>query len=504
MNDSGWVAFVGAGPADPGLLTVRARELLGAAGTVIPDAAVPRSVLAHCRADVTVLPAGDSALAVRIALAGGGAGGPVVRVIDGDPGSHDSFVIEAAACAQADLPFEVVPGVAPATAVPAYAGMPLGADVTVVDPRTADWVSLGRTRSTLVMAGAESLPDVAAALVMAGRPGTTPVAVITGGTTTEQRTVVATLRTAAAVAEPAVVVIGDVVRRRTTLSWHEAKPLFGWRVLLPRTVESLEPVAAALRPYGATATEVPTLVVGPSRSPAQVARGVDDLVTGRYGWVAFTSANAVRVVRDRFDERGLDARALAGVRIAAVGPRTLGALAEWGIRADLVPSGEQTSHGLLAEWPGFDPTLDPLDGVLLLRAEIATETLAAGMTELGWEVDHVTAFRVMRAPPPAAETREAIKTGGFDAVLFTSSSSVRNLVGLAGKPHGRTVVACIGPQTARAAEEHHLRVDVVAPEQTAESLVRELARFGAQRRVDALAAGRPVYLPRERRRRRAR
>ena len=182
-------------------------------------------------------------------------------------------------------------------------------------------------------------------------------------------------------------------------------------------------------------------------------RAIKGLVTGRYQWVAFTSTNAVKAVREKFEEYGLDARAFAGVKVAAVGEATAAALLAFGVKPDLVPSGEQSSEGLLADWPPYDEVLDPIDRVLLPRADIATETLVAGLRELGWEVDDVTAYRTVRAAPPAAPIREAIKGGGFDAVLFTSSSTVRNLVGIAGKPHASTVIAVIGPQTAETAEE---------------------------------------------------
>ncbi|HSA53209.1 MAG TPA: uroporphyrinogen-III synthase, partial [Yinghuangia sp.] len=151
------------------------------------------------------------------------------------------------------------------------------------------------------------------------------------------------------------------------------------------------------------------------------------------------------------------------------------------------------------DWPAYDPQLDPINRVLLPRADIATETLVAGLVELGWEVDDVTAYRTVRAAPPPAETREAIKGGGFDAVLFTSSSTVRNLVGIAGKPHAVTVIACIGSATAKTAEEHGLRVDVMAPEPSVGALAEALAEFGAARRASLIEAGEPVTKPSERR-----
>ena len=146
-------------------------------------------------------------------------------------------------------------------------------------------------------------------------------------------------------------------------------------------------------------------------------------------------------MREKLEEYGLDARALSGVKVAAVGDTTAQALIDFGIRPDLLPSGQQSSEGLLKDWAPYDETFDPMDRVFLPRADIATDTLVGGLKELGWAVDDVTAYRTVRAAPPAAETREALKGGGFDAVLFTSSSTVRNLVGIAGKPHTSTVIA---------------------------------------------------------------
>src|SRR6185312_4030666 len=237
----------------------------------------------------------------------------------------------------------------------------------------------------------------------------------------------------------------------------------------------------------------------PPRTPHQMEKAVKGLVTGRYEWIGFTSVNAVRAVREKFEEFGLDARAFAGLRIAAVGGVTAAALREWGLEPDLVPSGEQSAHGLLEEWPPFDGVLDPINRVFLPRADIATETLVAGLQDMGWEVDDVTAYRTVRAAPPAASVREAIKTGKYDAVVFTSSSTVRNLVGIAGKPHTSTVIAAIGPATAKTCEEHGLRVDVIAGKPSVVDLADALASFAAQRRDAFLEAGEPVLKPSQRR-----
>src|SRR5664279_4132760 len=292
--------------------------------------------------------------------------------------------------------------------------------------------------------------------------------------------------------------------RGSSSSWQSPARTWsvGWRVLVPRTKEQAGSLSSRLRGYGSVPEEVPTISVEPPRNPQQMDKAIRGLVEGRYEWIAFTSVNAVKAVREKFDEYGLDARAFSGLKIAAVGDKTEAAIAAWGLRADLVPTGEQSARGLLDDWPPYDNVLDPINRVFLPRADIATDALVAGLIELGWEVDDVTAYRTVRAAPPPAEVREAIKTGRFDAVLFTSSSTVRNLIGIAGKPHAVTVVGAIGNATAQTAREHGLAVPVVAPQATAVALVDALADYGEQLAREAASAGKPLRRPSERRRRR--
>ena len=523
---AGHVTFLGAGPGDPGLLTLRAVEALALADVLVGDSHVLDVVRGHARADVgTAEPAagGDvlassadlSAAATQLVMSSARTGKRVVRAVSGDPGLDSGAAAEMLACAQAGIPFEVVPGVAAALGVPAYAGVPLSGDVRFVDAASASdrcWNEVGASDATLVVSTTlQTVAATAAELVSSGRKPDTALTVTVAGTTTRQRTWTATLATIAAELKAtkalptpegpiaAIAVVGERTAQRQHLSWFETKQLFGWRVLVPRTKEQGASLSDQLRSYGAVPHEVPTIAVEPPRTPQQMERAVKGLVTGRYEWIAFTSVNAVKAVREKFEEYGLDARAFAGIKVAAVGEQTARSLVEFGVKPDLVPSGEQSAAGLLEDWPPYDPVFDPIDRVFLPRADIATETLVAGLVELGWEVDDVTAYRTVRASPPPAETREAIKGGGFDAVLFTSSSTVRNLVGIAGKPHNVTVIACIGPATAKTAEEHGLRVDVMAPEPSVHALAQALADFGLARREAALAAGDPVTRPSERR-----
>lgn len=512
----GHVSFVGAGPGDASLLTVRAAELLAQADVVIIEQP-EQAALVTTAAEVVDAGAGEDgrplthAACARLVVKHAKTGAHVVRLVSGDPFTYATAPEEAAACSKAGIGFEVVPGISSVSAVPAYAGVPLTNKansqfrVVSVGESTISWPDYAGDDTLVLLSAVGRIGEVAAGLVEAGRSPQTPVAMTRVGTTTEQSTVVATLDSIAdevrlaGMTSPAITVVGQVVEMRDALSWFETKPLYGWRILVPRTKEQSGGLAARLRSYGAASEEVPTISVEPPRNPQQMDKAVRGLVEGRYEWVAFTSVNAVKAVREKFEEYGLDARAFSGLKIAAVGEKTAEAIATWGIKADLLPSGEQSARGLLDDWPPYDELLDPINRVFLPRADIATETLVAGLLELGWEVDDVTAYRTVRAAPPPAPTREAIKSGKFDSVLFTSSSTVRNLVGIAGKPHASTIIACIGPATAKTAEEHGLRVDVLAEQPSVEVLADALAEFGAARRLAFLEAGEPVTKPSQKR-----
>ena len=522
----GRVIFVGTGPGDPDLLTLGAIAALADASAVILDQERQAEILAHPAitvadgAEVTTLglseagkPLTPSARA-KIVIKHAAAGRRVVRLVSGDPFLDNAVADEAAACVRGGIDFEVVPGVSSLTAVPEYAGVDLihagGVHFTSVTDgkfnkvNTAQW---GMAPTVVVSTVVSMIGGLVEAARAAGRPEDDHVLATLHGGSTEQLTIstnltglVAAVRAARPPAtDPVHVIMGDAAEQRQELSWYETKPLFGWRVLVPRTRDQAAPMVARLRTYGAHSEEVPTISVEPPRSPLQMDKAVRGLVEGRYEWVAFTSVNAVRAVREKFEEYGLDARAFSGLKVAAVGDVTAQSLQAWGIEPDLVPSGEQSAAGLAAEFPPYDDVLDPINRVFLPRADIATETLAAGLQKLGWEVEDVTAYRTVRAAPPPASVREAIKTGKFDAAVFTSSSTVRNLVGIAGKPHPSTIVAVIGPATARTCEEHGLRVDVIAAKPSVVELADALASFAAARRDAFLAAGEPVLKPSQRR-----
>ena len=511
----GCVAFVGAGPGDPELLTVRAVELLSRADVVVTESQDADFVRRFCRDDVEVVDGslGDDgqplshAVRARLVVKAAKGGGNVVRLLDGDPFLYATGSEEAVGCAKAGIPFEVVPGVSAVTAVPAYAGIPLTSAkhrevrVVNVDRRRR---RLGRrsapAKATLVLLSATGgIAAAAKALIAAGRAPETPVAMTQRGTTTAQRTVASTLANIAAdvkaakLAPPALTVVGDTVALRE-------------QAVLVRDQAAVRLAGARAAHQGAGGRAVRAAARATARCPRRSRRSPSSRRARRSRWsarsrawspAATSGSRSPRATPSRPSARSSRSTAWTPARSPASrsrrsASRPRAALLACGIKPDLVPSGEQSAAGLLEDWPPYDPVFDPINRVFLPRADIATETLVAGLVELGWEVDDVTAYRTVRAAPPAAAIREAIKGGGFDAVVFTSSSTVRNLVGIAGKPHASTVIACIGPPTAKTAEEHGLRVDVLAPTPSVADLAAALAEYGASLRsaaVDGRRAG---------------
>jgi len=485
----GRIAFVGAGPGDPGLLTMRAAQALEGASLVVTDPDVPVDVTALA-VDAEVKPAvGEPAEVAKTLVAAARTGQSVVRLVAGDVLTADPVVKELQSVARCAVLFDVIPGLS-ATAVASYSGIAVGSVHTVADVRsTSDWPRLAAAPGTLLLqASSGHLAETAASLAQSGLAGETPASVTSGATLPTQRTVDGTLATLGGIGGdmtgPLVVTVGAGIAARGRLSWWESRALYGWRVLIPQTKDPADEMVELLRMHGAIPQRVPTVAVEPPRTPAQMERAVKGLVDGRYQWIVFTSVNSVRAVWEKFVEFGLDARAFSGVRIACVDSQTGAAVRALGIVPELISVDQQSSAGLLASFPEYDDILDPVDRVLLPRADIATETLAEGLRERGWEIDDVTAYRTVRAAPPAAPIREAIKTGGFDAVCFTSSSTVRNLVGIAGKPHARSMVACLGPKTAETAREFGLHIHPQPEFAEIPALVETLAEHASRLRAE--------------------
>src|SRR5581483_10819332 len=398
---------------------------------------------------------------------------------------------EAAALLAAGVPFEVVPGITSAVAVPAYAGLPvtyrgLASSFTVVTGQEGeagvpvDWEAVARVGGTVaVLMGVAKREEIARRLMAGGLPADTPVAAVTWGTRPEQRTCRTTLgRLAAeAVESPAVMLIGPVATLE--LPWYESRPLFGKRIIVTRAREQASALVARLHELGAATVELPVIEIGEPADGGAALREAAGRV-GDYDWVAFTSANAVARFFRALAAVGADTRALGGRRVAAIGPGTAEALAAAGVRADLVPE-RFVAESLLGAFP-------PGPGrVLLPRAAVARDALPAGLAGRGYAVDVVEAYRTV-VGRPAPEALAA--AGRADAVTFTSSSTVTNYLTVAGDLPVPPVVACIGPITAETARAAGLTVDVVAAEHTIDGLVDALVEaFGPDGRKTGERAG---------------
>jgi len=515
VSRTGRVIYVGVPFGNTELLTLGGMRALGEADVVVLDNPslaslldLPELALPEHR--VMTLDDHDATEA-RAALVDREAslGRTVVRLVACDPMTSPMVGHEAHLVAAMGTSIDIVPAVSALTSVPTFVGLDLAEDAPTYHFFTPGEV-LPAAGSLVLGAKVAYLPALGEAALEAGRPATAGAVVTFGLGTSRQHTrqvrikdlMTRALTQGRVPDAPAMVVLGQLSDRDEVLNTYESKPLFGWQVLVPRTAKATDEIDRHLRRHGASSYAVPTITVELPRNPLAMDKAIHGLVDGRYRWIVFTSGNAVRAVLEKLEEYGLDARAFSGLHIAAMSSLTAGVLSEWGILADLVPQTE-TSAGLIAEFPAFEHDFDVINRVFVPRADVSLDTMIDGLARLGWEAEEVTAYRAVRAAPPPVETRDAIKTGLFDAVIFTSSSTVRNLVGIAGKPPRQTIIAAIGPATAATCEEQGLHVDVMAPEPEPLALVDALAQFARERRADLAAHGRTVCRPSESRRRRS-
>jgi uroporphyrinogen III methyltransferase/synthase len=492
----GMVYLVGAGPGDPGLLTVRAREVLAECDAVVFDALVNPAILAgdavpgaaerHFvgkrggersarQEDIEVL---------LVSLAREGK--RVVRLKGGDPFVFGRGSEEAQALARAGVSFEIVPGVTAGVAAPAYAGIPVthravATSVTFItgheDPAKGasgtDWAALARTGGTLVLyMGVRRLPDIVSALAAGGMSLDTPAAMVEWGTFPRQRTLTATLGTLVdaarreAISAPSITIIGEVVALRDEIRWFDERPLFGKRVIVTRARARASQLARRLAVLGADVIEAPAIQTEPL-DPAPLRAALRCL--GDYGWVIFTSRTAVDIFWAELRELGLDARALADTRLAAVGPATAAALAERGLRADLVPQ-RFVAEGVVEVLRGRDDVRGTR--FLYPGAEGARDVLPDELKALGARVDELPIYRSVADAAGASVAREALEGGSVDVVTFTSSSTVRHFVEAVGVDAARrSALVSMGPITSDTARSLGLQIAAEAREATIDSLL---------------------------------
>ncbi|MCE5333510.1 MAG: uroporphyrinogen-III C-methyltransferase [Desulfobacteraceae bacterium] len=495
----GKVYLVGAGPGDPGLLTIRGKDVLEKAEVVIFDYLANEEFLKYAPAGAERIyvgkKGGDHTLSqdgINALLVEKGRNNIVVRLKGGDPFVFGRGGEEAQVLVREGIAFEVVPGISAAVAVPAYAGIPLShRDFTasiafVTGHERADkdggetkiaWDKLSTGAGTLVFfMGVKNLPEICRNLIANGRPSDTPVALIRWGTTPRQQTVAGTLSDIvekvekAGLKPPAMIVVGEVVKCRDELNWFERRPLFGRNIVITRAREQASDFRAALEELGANCIEFPTIAIAPPPSWGPLDEAVQRIAS--YDWVIFTSVNGVHCFMDRLLAAGKDTRELKGVRLGAIGPKTAEALETLKLRPDLVPS-EYRAEAILDALSG-----EELRGkrFLLPRAMVAREILPEKLQEWGAQVDVVPAYQTVLPEAEAPGMAKLFREDAVDCLTFTSSSTVSNFFELLGKEDilehlNRTAVACIGPITADTAKKFGLKTSIMPSVYTIRGLI---------------------------------
>ncbi|MCX7885857.1 MAG: uroporphyrinogen-III C-methyltransferase [Verrucomicrobiae bacterium] len=499
MSGVGKVYLVGAGPGDPGLLTLRGLECIQQGDVVVYDNLVNAGLLRHARPEAELVFAGKSARGAALSqeqinvllVEKARQGKTVVRLKGGDPFVFGRGSEEAEVLREAGIPFEVVPGVSSATAAPAYAGIPVthrgvASGFLVVtgheDPTKAesmvDWGVVARFQGTrVILMGVGRLGEVASELMSGGCPPDTPAAVIRLGTTPRQQTVVGTVETIARLAEqagigpPAVTVIGEVVRFREQLMWFEQRPLFGRRIVVTRSREQAGELSRRLQELGADVLEIPTIAIRPAKRIGPLREAIRSI--GTYDWLVFTSPNGVDAFFREFFAWHEDIRDLGGLKIAVVGTATAEKLAALHLQVDLQPT-EFTTEALLETFRR-EVCCENLK-FLLPRADLADERLARGLEDLGGIVDDLDAYRTVPDTEDRSGHRARLLAEGADIITFTSSSTAKNFCALVDvhdllRRFPRIRIVSIGPQTSAAIRAEGLEVAAEAREHTIAGLV---------------------------------
>lgn len=502
-SEKGKVYLVGAGPGDPGLITVKGKECIERADVIVYDYLAAPALLAHAPkkaemiyvgkkgGDHTLSQDGINALLVEKASTGA----VVTRLKGGDPFIFGRGGEEAEVLVEAGIPFEVVPGVTSAIAAPAYAGIPLthrkftatlslvtGHEDPEKDESNIDWPAISKSGTLVFFMGVKNLPLIVRRLIECGKPADTPVALVRWGTTPKQKTVTGTLETivdhvtAAKLKSPSIIVVGQVVSLRDTMQWFENRPLFGKRIIVTRARTQASGLTKTLAELGALCLEAPTIrIVEPDDY-----RPMDQAIAGLpgYDWIVFTSVNGVESFFGRLFEKGRDARRLGSIKTACIGPATERKLRDYGVLTDILPE-KYVAESVVEAFKGQD-----MDGkrVLIPRALEARTVLPDELRNMGALVDEVTAYKTVEERDQADVIAEQLRSGDIDMVTFTSSSTVTNFMGLLPENEAmqlmeKVTVACIGPVTAETAEKIGLTVGVSAETYTIPGLVDAILAY---------------------------
>jgi len=498
-HDSGVVYLVGAGPGDPGLLTLRGAELLGRAEVIIYDALVNSDLLRLAPPDAEIIYAGkrarqhalvqDELNALLIDRAR--TGKCVIRLKGGDPYIFGRGGEEAEALADAHVPFEVVPGISSIVAAPNYAGIPLthrdhsstftvftGHEDPAKEGTSLNWPHLaGASGTKVILMGAEKIGQLAESLISHGMKAATPVAMVRWGTTGRQQSIQGTLGTIAELATaknftaPAVTVIGGVVHLRDKLNWFERRPLFGQRIVVTRTRAQASELSRQLRELGADILEVPTIRIAPPTERTPLVEALSGL--SQYDWLVFTSPNGVTAFFDYFFKAFPDIRDLGALRIAAVGPATAAKVREFHLTIDLMPS-EFLTREIVKSFADYQ-SIENMR-ILLMRAEVANLDLPKGLEDLGAIVDDVACYQTVPEEEDRNGAAAVFREEGADWITFTSSSTVENFHARFNLPEmmrkfPEMKLASIGPETSKALAQLSAQPEVEAKVHTIPGLV---------------------------------
>lgn len=508
MKKPGKVYLVGAGPGDPGLITVRGKSLMERAEVVVYDYLAGKKLLKHAPVSAELMYVGKkggvkhaytqeeiSQMLVDYAMAGK----MVVRLKGGDPFIFGRGGEEVEKLHAAGILFEVVPGVTSATAAATYAGIPIThrdytASVAFVtgheDPTkansTIDWEKLSTGAGTLVIyMGIKNLPTIVANLIKYGRAPQTPVAVVRWASTPLQRSVVGTLDTIvevvaeAQIKPPSLVIVGEVVKLRNTIDWYEKRPLFGKKIIVTRTREQASELVVGLEEYGANCLEFSTIRIKPVDSYEVLDDELERL--NEYHWILFTSLNGVKYFFERLYARGMDARDLKGPDLAVVGKSTADFLLNYGLNADLIPStftGEGLAEALLDQ--GVEGR-----NILIPRAVQAREILPETLRGAGAQVTVAPVYQNCPEQSDKENLREELLHGEVEMITFTSSSTVRNFLAMIDTEDQEELqqllagvkIAAIGPITAKTVTDNGLQVDVQPEEYTIAGLIKAIVEY---------------------------
>src|SRR5438477_1482407 len=502
-NKSGKVYLAGAGPAELGLVTLRAKECLENADVIVYDHLANPDMLGWARDDAEIIYAGKQPGESRtqeeinaLLFEKAREGKQVVRLKGGDPFVFGRGAEEAQEIASAGIPFEILPGITSAIAGPAYAGIPIthrayNSHVTFFtgheDPTKTesaiDYSALAKLGGTQVMLmGVDRLRAVTSEMLKHGVRRDLPVALVRWATTGQQQTLTGTLSDIAQKAEartfeaPAVAVFGDVVSLRATLNWYEKRPLLGKKIVVTRSRKQASVLSNKLRAFGAHVIELPTIRIEPPSNLREFAEVVQEAHI--YDWIVFTSTNGVQAFFDIFFKLYDDAREIGGARIATIGPATAQRVKDFHLHVDLQPE-EFVAEAVVREFKKQGSVEN--ERILVVRAEKARNVLPKGLSGLGAIVDEAFAYRNLPETRDPTGARQQLAKRGADLITFTSSSTVENFLSL-GLPWPKGMqVASIGPITSQTARDNGLKVEVEAKRHDIDGLVEAIGAFFARK-----------------------